>query len=665
VLSISSTLLAAQRAPSVTPHLVVRLFDRDLGVPRLRFERWVEGEEPDGPCAAALPADGSLLRARIDPATGALSHQRVATPSAGADFDDWTSLGTVVVAARLGLGAAGTRALLATVAVGGVAVEVRESTDSGATFGSPSTVATAGSAVTAVACGVRSDGTAAVAWAAGGVVYEVRRTGTGSWTSAAAWSRSLAAVNGLAMTDSGDWAVAVSGEDDDGNAGAWTVRLGSGVGGPPGAWSVLRAVTTASPGTGVTYLVTGAAVAGGPRVILVESYDGTASGTGAFDQVLMATAVVGTVWETGAWREPVPFAHASAHGLALASRGLHAYLGAPHALWHAEMAEGEALLGDDVIEARYESGGADGAPVERLRLRLRNDDGGYALGVAPVALAPGGELWFEPGATTASGAETAAGRVLWITSVRRTRDAGRAVVEVEAEGAWGRLGRWRAPSQRTWVAGEAYVTEIAGALAWRAGVVLAVSGASATALVHQPAFTLRAGESAATALARLIAKTPDALRARGWTLTLTEPEPGDAVTEGYGEVHPLVAAGVVQEAADDGWVRVFGDGVLGQAIDADGVAGGGGLAVVVDRTLYLDAQAEDRATSRLRHAARSAERAWLRALPHVAQEAGDVVEVTDAALGLDGAAFRVQAVRLDLARSPRARWEMHLTLGEV
>ncbi|MDP2328394.1 MAG: hypothetical protein Q8M79_09970 [Dehalococcoidia bacterium] len=665
MLSIFSALLAAQRAPSVTPHLVVRLFDRDLGVPRLRFERWVEGEEPDGPCAAAVPADGALLRARIDPATGALSHQRVETPSASADFDDWTAVGTVVAAARLGLGAAGTRALLATVAVGGVAVEVRESTDSGATFGSPSTVATAGSAVTAVACGVRSDGTAAVVWAAGGVVYEVRRSGTGSWTSAAAWTRSLAAVSGLAMTDSGDWAVAVSGEDDDANAGAWTVRLGSGAGGPPGAWSVLQPVATASPGTGVTYLVTGAAVAGGPRVALVESYDGTASGTGAFDQVLMATAVVGTAWETGVWREPAPFAHASAHGLALAAGGVHAYLGAPDGVWHAEMAEGQALLGDDVVEARYEAGGADGAPAERLRLRLRNDDGRYALGVASLALSPGGEVWFEPGAITGSGAATAAGRVLWITSVRRTREGGRAFVEVEAEGAWGRLARWRAPSQRTWAAGEAYVTEIAAALARRAGVVLAVSGASGTALAHQPAFTLRAGESAATALARLLAKTPDALRARGWTLTLTEPEPDDAVTEAYGTAHPLVAAGVVQVTADEGWVRVFGDGVLGQAIDADGIAAGGGLAVVVDRTLYLDAQAEGRATSRLRQSARGIERAWLRAAPHMAQEAGDVVEVTDTALGLDGAAFRVQAVRLDLARSPRARWEMHLTLGEV
>ncbi len=656
MLPITSTLLTAQRAPSVTPHLRVRLFDRDLGVPRLRFTRWVTGEEPDGPCAAAVPADGALLRARIDPADGALALQRVATPSVEADFEAWSTAGTVATAPGLGLAAAGTRALLAAVAADDVSVEVRESTDSGATFGSPSTVATSTGTASAVTCAVRADGSAAVVWAADDEVFHVRRTGTGSWTSPAAWSRSLATVDSLAMTDVGDYAVAVGGTDADGHAGAWTTRLGSGGTGPPGQWSPLERVTSAAPGTGVTYRASGAAVAGSPRIVLVESYDGTASGAGAFDQALLTTAVVGTSLETGAWREPSPFAHGSAYGLVIAARGEHAYLCTPGGVWHAPLVGGSVDLGPLVTEARYEAT-EDG---ERLRCRLRADGG------LPAPVEVGGEVTFEAGAVTAAGEEAVPGRVLWITAVRRTREAGHATLEVEAEGAMGRLDRWRSPSQRTWAVGTAAVHAIAADLAHRAGVVLAVSGASAAALVHEPAFTIGAGERASTALRRLLSKTPNALRARGWTLTLTEPDPEAASTAAYGDdAHPLIAAGLVDGTPEEGWVRVFGDDVIGQAVAGDAVAAGGGLAVVVDRTLYTTGQAEDRATARLRHAGRAAERAWLRTLPHAAQEVGDVVEVTDAALGLDGARFRVRSVRIDLVRSPRARAEMRLGLGEV
>src|SRR5438552_1875918 len=111
--ALTDTLLAAQQAPSGEPYLRVRLYDRDLGVPRLRWARWYDGAEPAGPCAAALPADGALLRARIDAASATLYASRVASPAAGSMYSTWTSLGAVAAAPRVGLAAAGTRALLA------------------------------------------------------------------------------------------------------------------------------------------------------------------------------------------------------------------------------------------------------------------------------------------------------------------------------------------------------------------------------------------------------------------------------------------------------------------------------------------------------------------------------------------------------------------------
>ena len=129
-------------------------------------------------------------------------------------------------------------------------IEVRQSTDSGAAFGASAVVATAGGTVTAVACAVRADGSAAVVWATGGVVYSSRRTGTGAWGAPAAWSPSLASVSAIAMTDASDYAVLVSGADASGAQGVWSTRLRSGQSGPPGVWLPLTEVAAAAAGTG-------------------------------------------------------------------------------------------------------------------------------------------------------------------------------------------------------------------------------------------------------------------------------------------------------------------------------------------------------------------------------------------------------------------------------
>ena len=93
----------------------------------------------------------------------------MASPSEGSAYYSWNSLGTVAVGPRLGLASAGTRALMATVRSGGVGVEVRESTDSGESFGSSTLLATAGSTVTAIACTLQADGSAVVFYAASAV----------------------------------------------------------------------------------------------------------------------------------------------------------------------------------------------------------------------------------------------------------------------------------------------------------------------------------------------------------------------------------------------------------------------------------------------------------------------------------------------------------------
>jgi hypothetical protein len=658
--TLTSTLLAAQRSTSAAPYLKVELHDRDVGVARLRWQRWYTGAEPDGPCAVATPADGSLLRARIDPSTGTMSHQRVASPGPGSTYSSWTNLGTVAVTPRLALAAAGTRALLAFVNAAGTGVQVRESTDSGASFGGSTTLVVAGSAVTAIACTLQSDGTAAVFYAAGGTVYRVTRSGTGAWSGATAWTNSLASVSGLAAYFEADHNVLVSGVDAAGAAGVWATVFGAGGQLPANTWTALAEVVAASAGTDVSYLATGVARAEVPRAVLVEAY----SGGGAYERVHLASAAESTPYSDSAWREPQPFEVASEYGLGLAADADDAWLAAPNGVWHATSNVTPLDLTSDVLEADVHQSWDRG----RLRLVLRNDDGRYNASEAPLPLAAGGELRVSPGYTTTAGDEASEDMRFWVASVRRRRARGASVVEVDAVDGWGVLAAWVAPRQLVWTAGSTSVFDIVLGLLRRAGLRLSLSPGSNESALHEPTFTVRAGDSA-TAVRRLLDTVPDMIRMTGTTPLLFEPTPEDATDYEYGTTHPLHQVRIEDGRTSAGWSRVFGNAVFAEAVDVAALRDGAGTALVVDDNLAAQTRADVRATTVLRRQQLAVPRGEVVTPPNVGQEVGDVVEVTDSTLGLEAEPFRVAALRLRYARGPsregRPLYEMTLSLISV
>src|SRR5438477_230514 len=71
---LSAPLLAAQKSASAVPYLKAVVSDRIGGIRRLAWSRLYTGSEPDGYHAAALPGDGSLIRAR--PSGGRVYYQR-------------------------------------------------------------------------------------------------------------------------------------------------------------------------------------------------------------------------------------------------------------------------------------------------------------------------------------------------------------------------------------------------------------------------------------------------------------------------------------------------------------------------------------------------------------------------------------------------------------
>ncbi len=658
---LTPTLEAAPRSASAEPYLRVLLHDRDAGAARPRWRRVHAGAEPDGPCAAAVAEGGALLRARIDPSTGALTRQRVAAPAGAAsgDWGRWTAMGAVAAGPGVGLAAAGGRALIASVRADGVTVEAHESADGGATFPRSRTAGRASSAVTAVACTLAANGAGAVLWAAGGRVYAATRRRTGGWRGGAAWTRSLASIGGLAAFREGDDHVLVSGVDAAGAAGVWSTVLGAGGAAPAGTWRPLAEVASAARGSRTTYRASGAArAAGAPRAVFAERY----AGGGAHDRVHLASGVGGTAWRDGLWRDPWPFGHRSPHGLALAAGGGgEAWLCAPNGVWRAPPAPAAADLGGDVLEAELTQGRRGG----RLRLLLRNDGGRHDGEAAPAALAPGGELRVGPGYVTGAGEEASDGVACWIATLRRRYAPGASVVEIEAVDGWGLLEAWRAPRQLVWTAGRASAAAVLTAVLRRAGLRLSGSGASGESAALRPAFAVRAGERGAAAASRLLAMLPDEIVMRDHRALLTAHAAGDPPAASFGDgAHPLIALAVEAGEPATGWARVFGRGVHAEAIDGDALAAGGGAEIVVDDNLAAQARAAARANAVLRRSRLALARGELTARPHPGLEVGDAIAVTSARAGLAAERFRVASLRLRYVRGgPRAVYEQRIALG--
>ncbi len=145
--TLSSTLTTAQKSDSSLPYVKVEIKDRVAGITRLSWQRLYSGSEPDFYHAAAMPSDASLVRARVDPTNYQLYIQRVASPGPGSEFNPWTGVCPVSSASGIALSSRNLRVLLFYVDTDQKTVRVRESTDYGASFGSPVTITTTGSAV--------------------------------------------------------------------------------------------------------------------------------------------------------------------------------------------------------------------------------------------------------------------------------------------------------------------------------------------------------------------------------------------------------------------------------------------------------------------------------------------------------------------------------------
>ena len=134
----------------------------------------------------------------------------------------------------------------------------------------------------------------------------------------------------------------------------------------------------------------------------------------------------------------------------------------------------------------------------------------------------------------------------------------------------------------------------------------------------------------------------------------------------YAGVTAIATLRLTDERREAGWARVFGAGRFAEAIDVASMDGGATAAIIVDDNLTSTGSAMARANATLRRARLEADLGEIVAAPHVGQEVGDVIEVTDAALGVEAARYRVTSLRFEYALAGRAATAiMTLGLGEV
>jgi len=347
--NLSSDLLAAQKKSSAIPYVRVQIRERIGDVARLTWERLYSGDETDCSHATRMPGDGSLVRARVDPATGQLLVQRVVTPGPGSDFGSWSVLASVPSTAPIALAGAGAAVLAFYVDADGVTIKLRESADNGQSFAAPVTVATASGAVTSLAAAMKSDGTALVVYSAGPTVYRVKQSG-GAWGAPGAWSNSVADVTGLACCYSIDFNVAVAGGDAAGSAKVWTAIYGDGFNQPLDVWSPLMELSRADAGSNVTFRAPFLDRTDMFRMSFVEKY----TGNQAYARPLWSHVTRFGDFATNTWREPVPFDLACDYGIAMTHGSGHAWLSTPNGVWRAPTAGPVLDVTEDVLELQEE-----------------------------------------------------------------------------------------------------------------------------------------------------------------------------------------------------------------------------------------------------------------------------------------------------------------------
>ncbi|MBI2860814.1 MAG: hypothetical protein HYX91_04825 [Chloroflexi bacterium] len=664
---LTSTLLAAQKQAASTPFVKVEARNLAAGVVRLDWSRLYAGSEDDYYHAAAIPGDGSLIRARVTlPADSRkLYRQRVTSPGPASDFSQWTYTGqyNCVAVACAALGAE------VSIFWTNTSREVRriKSTDNGAAWGSPELIDySPTTAINGLAAAYKPNGDLAIFFADQSTLYIKKLVG-GQWQAKAAWDKTTGDLSGLACVYDGDWDLLVTGQDTAGDFKLWALAYGDGGDVAAGTWSELQELASAPSDGNFEYSSPFIARPDVFRCFFVESFGGSQ----AYDRPFWSHTVPGTSFIADLWREPVPFDLSSQYGLALAHDSDYCWLSSPSGVWRASLAAQTLDLTADVVGARLEQGPVSG----ELTVELRNDDGRYdSPGEGGLATLDNGcQVDFSPGYVTASGNEASAGQSFSLEACEHFSAPGGASLVLGGRAGWGAVASWRARHQSRWNkdSDQASVRDILAFVLARAGLKLETVSASATFTGFYPDFTISPGDGGDNVIARLLSFVPDVLLMEGNKAHAINPLDSDISVYSYGGDHQVKEGRYRRSAWATNRLQVEGyDSTGGQPVIADSFAWeeigrhGDRLRQVQDDNIGTVSGAQQRGQAHLRTAEMESSRGVIIAPVNCGQQLYDVIDVTDARAGLSAARRRVLGLEL-VYRARRGEYFQRLRLGAV
>ncbi len=665
--TLSSTLLAAQKAPRGTPYIKVEAKDRIAGLVRLDWSRLYTGSEDDYFHGVTIPGDGSLVRTRITlPADSRkLYRQRVASPGPLSDYSSWTyanELDCVVVA----VASQGSEVSIVWLKSNKDIRRIK-STDNGATWGNTEIVGTTPtSAIYGVAAAYKPNGDLAIFYADASTLYVKKHVG-GSWQSSSGWGKSTGDLSGVAAVYDGDWNLLVTGKDTGGNFKLWSLVYGDGGDVAAGTWSSLRELASAPSGGDFEYGAPFVAKPDEHRAFYVEKFAGSQS----YDRPFWSYTVPGFDYTDSLWREPVPFNLSSEYGLAIAHSGSYCWLTDPAGVWRAQLTEQSLDVTGDVVAAELETRpGGGGVTVE-----LRNDTGQYASpGSGTLAvLHTGCRLEVSLGYVTTSGNESSAGPAFQLESYEHVSAGGKASLVLHAVDGWRLLAAWQARHQFRWnkSASDLAVKDLLAFVLGRAGIKLTVNSQSSVATGYYPDFTISPGRRGDEIVRRLLSFVPDVIFIEGDTAYLVNPQTSDSSAYSYGSAHVIFEGNYLNAAWGVNRVRVEGYDTAGAApilvdsydwTEIDRIEDR--LALVEDQNIGTVAEAGARGSAHLREADIASFGGTLIVPPNCGQQLYDVIDISDPRAGLSTAKRRVVGIVIGY-RPDLGDYRQRLSLADV
>jgi len=631
------------------------------GVMRLKFTRLYSGSEADYFHAAAQPADGSLIRARVTPPSDArkLYYQRVAGPGENSDFSQWIYSGqynsVVVAAASLG----------AEVSIFWIMSDQKiqriKSADNGASWSSPELIDFSVSpAINGICAAYKPDGDLALFFADQQTLY-VKKYLSGQWQTRAAWDKTTGDLSGVSIVYDGDWNLFVTGKDTAGNFKLWSLIYGDGGAVPSSAWSELKEIATAPAASGYEYRHASLAKPDVFRCFYAEKYGGEQS----YSRPFWTHTATGSAFSESLWREAVPFNLSSDYGLALTHHGDYCWLSSPNGVWRANFNSPTLNLSSDVLSLKQESDADSG----KLAVELRNDDGRYATLDEP--LRTGSELYLSLGYLTSQGNEVSEGQSFQITACEYRSSGGKSSLALHAEDAWSALTGWRARHQFRWNRGsnQKAVKDMLAFVLAKAGIKLEVLSTSATILNFYPDFSINPGENGREVVNKLLSFVPDVIFIEGNRAFLLNPLSSDASCYTYGNAHSIYEGRYAQaelmpnSVRVEGWNTTTGAPIIASVFDWEAIESNYDRPIVIeDGNLGSVAQAQERGESILRKFTIASADGFISVPPNCGQQLYDIIEINDPRAGLSAVKRRVLGI--GLLYSPRtSEYRQKIILG--